>query len=182
LLKAIKQRPDILEDGKLLNVSRWFDAAKETVSDLSKENGARQEPQIVSNTNFNIGMVDEDVIAKIMLPQEKPLFVASLFVNSDEAADGDNVELSKLINLQLNEFASRVAESKIVYVMATNALDAYTLSGRYDVKGDEVTVRISIKKSNETKYRFEEKGKRENLKELADTIVVKAADWAAANK
>ena len=68
LLKAIKLQPDILSNGKYLDVSRWFDAAKETVSEISKESGARQDPQIVSNTNFNIGVVDEEVIAKIVLP------------------------------------------------------------------------------------------------------------------
>ncbi|MEO6253079.1 MAG: caspase family protein [Ferruginibacter sp.] len=182
LLKAIKQQPDILEDGKYLDVSRWFNAGKETVTEISKENGARQEPQIVSNTNFNIGIVDHEVMAKIILPQEKPLFASSNFQNSDEAADGDNLDLSKLINLQLNEIASRDTESEIVYIMATNSPDALTLSGRYDVKGNDVVIRVSIKKNNDTKYRFEEKGTKQNLKELVAAVVKRASEWAAANK
>ena len=182
LLKAIKQQPDILEDGKYLNLSRWFNAAEKTVSELSKENGARQEPQIVTNTNFNIGIVDEEVMAKIVLPQEKPLFAASNFQNSDEAADGDNLELSKLVNLQLSDISARGTESKIVYVTATNSPDAFTLSGRYDVKNNEVSIRVSIKKNNETKYRFEEKGSKDKLKELVEALVTKAADWTGANK
>ncbi len=181
LLKAIKQQPDILEAGKYLDVSRWFSAAEKTVSELAKESGARQEPQIVSNTNFNIGIVDAEVMAKIILPTEKPLFAASNFQNSEEAADGDNLEISKFINLQLNEIASRGVECKIVYVTATNSPDAYSLNGRYDVKGNDVTIRVSIKKSNETKYRFEEKGTKDELKELASVIVTKSAAWAAAN-
>jgi Caspase domain len=130
LLKAIKQQPDILDAGKYLDVSRWFDAAEKTVSEISKESGARQDPQIVSNTNFNIGLVDDEVMAKIILPTEKPLFAASNFQNSDEAADGDNLELSKIINLQLSNIAARGTDSKIVYVTATNSPDAFTLSGR----------------------------------------------------
>jgi hypothetical protein len=47
------------------------------------------------------------VLAKIILPKENPLFAASNFQNSEEAADGDNLEISKFINLQLNEIASR---------------------------------------------------------------------------
>ncbi len=182
LLKAIKQQPDILSQGKYLDVSKWFNAVKEAVADLAKESGARQEPQIVSNTNFNIGLVDEEVMAKIILPQEKPLFTASNFQNSDEAADGDNLDLSKLINLQLNEISSRGTDNKIVYVTATNSPDAFTLGGRYDVRGNEVVVRISIKKNNEIKHRFEEKGTKDMLKELAISLVTKAADWALANK
>ena len=49
------------------------------MSEISKESGASQEPQIVSNTNFNIGIVDEEVMAKIVLPTEKPLFAVSNF-------------------------------------------------------------------------------------------------------
>ena len=67
LLKAIKQQPDILADGKYLDVSRWFNAAEKTVTELTKETGSRQQPQVISNTNFNIGIVDEEVIAKIVL-------------------------------------------------------------------------------------------------------------------
>ena len=182
LLKAIKQQPDILSNGKYLDVSRWFDAAKETVSEISKESGARQDPQIVSNTNFNIGIVDDEVMAKIVLPTEKPLFTASNFQNSDEAADGDNLELSKLVNLQLSDISVRGTDSKIVYVTATNSPDAYTLSGRYDVKNNEVSIRISIKKNNETKYRFEEKCPKNKLKEMVVDLVTKAADWTSANK
>lgn len=174
LLKAIKEQSDILEDGKYLNVSRWFNAAEKTVTELAKESGARQQPQIVSNTNFNIGEVDDEVLAKIVLPQEKPLFAASNFQNNDEAADGDDLELSKIINLQLNEMATRSAESKIVYVMGTNSPDAYTLSGRYDIKGNEVIVRVSIRKGREVKHRFELNGQKDKLKELANQVLEKA--------
>jgi WD40 repeat protein len=182
LLKAIKQQPDILSEGKYLDVSRWFNAAKETVSELSKESGDWQEPQIVTNTNFNIGIVDKEVMSKIILPEEKPLFAASNFQNSDEAADGDNLELSKFINLQLNEISSTGADNKIVYVGANNFSDALTLSGRYDVKGNEITVRISLKKNNETKYRFEVKGLKESLNGLAGSIVAKVVEWCNKNR
>ena len=175
LLKAIKQQPDILEEGKYLNVSRWFNAAEKTVSDLSKENGARQEPQVVSNTNFNIGMVDEDVMAKIVLPQEKPLFAASNFQNSDEAIADDDLELSKLINLQLNNIAARGTDSKIVYVTATNSPDSYSLSGRYTIKGNAISVTVNIKQNKIIKSKFELSGTKDKLNELATGIADKAA-------
>lgn len=178
LLKAIKQRPDILEDGKYLNVSSWFNAAEKTVSEISKENGARQEPQIVTNTNFNIGMVDEEVMAKIVLPQEKPLFAASNFQNSDEAIADDDLELSKLINLQLSDIAARGTESKIVYVTATNSPDAYSLSGRYTIKGDAITVTVNIKQNKTIKSKFEVSGTKDKLSELAASIADKAAGMA----
>lgn len=174
LLKAIKQQTDILEDGKYLNVARWFDAAEKTVSELSRETGARQEPQIVSTTNFNIGIVDEEVMAKIVLPQEKPLFAASNFQNSDEAIADDDLELSKMVNLQLGEMATRGSDSKIVYVTATNSPDAWSLSGRYTVKGNSITATVNIKQGKAIKHRFEISGTTDKLKDLAIEIADKS--------
>lgn len=175
LLKAIRLQPDILEDGKYLNVSRWFSAAEKTVTEMARENGARQEPQIVTNTNFNIGLVDAEVISKIILPKEKPLFAASNFQNNDETVADDDLELSKQINLQLNDLATRGKDSRIVYVTATNAPDAYSLSGRYTVKGNELTVTVNIRQNKQVKTKFELKGSKDKLPELAAAIAEKAA-------
>ena len=175
LLKAIKQQPEILEYGKFLNISRWFNAAEKTVSDLAKESGARQEPQIVTNTDFNIGVVDEEVMSKIILPQEKPLFAASNFQNSNEAIADDDLELTKQINLKLNEISSSGANSKIMYVTTTNSPDAYTLIGRYEVKGNTVIVKINIKQNKVIKQHFELSGTKDKLNELATAIAGQAA-------
>lgn len=174
LLKAIKQQPDILESGKYLDVSRWFSAAEKTVTAIAKESGSRQDPQIVSNTNFNIGLVDEDVMAKIILPQEKPLFAASNFQNSDEAIADDDLELSKQVNLKLNDISVRGTEAAIMYVTATNSPDAYSLSGRYTVTGNAITISVNIKQNKIIKTKFELKGTKDKLGELAVAVAEKA--------
>ncbi len=179
LLKAVKQQPEVLEDGKYLNLSRWFNEAGKTVSELSRENGARQEPQIATNTNFNIGVVDGEVMAKIVLPEEKPLFSASSFQNSDVKIEDDNLELSRLVNLRLSDIASRGTDNKIIYVTATNSPDAYSLSGRYDVKGNNIIVRVNVKQNREIKFHFEQSGTRDKLETLAAAIAEKAAGLAA---
>ncbi|MEO6542307.1 MAG: caspase family protein [Ferruginibacter sp.] len=175
LLKAIKQQPDILDAGKYLDVSRWFSAAEKTVSEISKESGSRQDPQIVTNTNFNIGLVDEEVMAKINLPQEKPLFAASNFQNSDEAVADDDLELSKQVNLQLNDLSARGTDARIVYVTATNSPDAYSLSGRYTVTGNTILVTVNIKQNKAIKTKFELSGTKDKLGELAAAVAEKAA-------
>lgn len=173
LLKAIKQQPDILEDGKYLNVSRWFNAAEKTVSEIAKESGARQQPQIVSNTNFNIGLVDDEVMAKIVLPQEKPMFAASNFQNSDEAIADDDLELSKMINLQLSDIAARGSDSKIVYITATNSPDAYSLSGRYTITGNTISITVNIKQNKTIQSKFELIGTKDKLSELVFKVTDK---------
>ncbi|MEO7046189.1 MAG: hypothetical protein ABI091_12840, partial [Ferruginibacter sp.] len=73
LLKVIKEHPEVLEQNKYLNVSGWFNAATKIVTDIVRENNLRQEPQLITTTNFNIGIVDNEVLSKIFLPNEKPL-------------------------------------------------------------------------------------------------------------
>lgn len=175
LLKAIKQEPDILEQGKYLNISRWFNAAEKTVSELAKETGGRQEPQIVANTNFNIGIVDNEVLSKIILPMEKPLFAASNFQNNDEAVADDDLEISRLINIQLSDMATRGSDSKIVYVTATNSPNAYSLSGRYTIKGNNIVIAVNLKQNKTIKQKFELTGTKDKLAELAAAIAVKSA-------
>jgi len=145
------------------------------VSELSAETGARQEPQIVSNTNFIIGIVDDEIMASIILPEEKPLFAASNFQNNDEAIADDDLELSKLINLQFNDMAARGNESNIAYVTATNSPDAYSLTGRYTVINNKVTVTVNLKQNKGIKNKFEISGTKDKLNELAAVIVEKVA-------
>lgn len=180
LLKVIKQQPDILEGGKYLNISRWFNAAEKTVSDLAKENGEKQEPQIVSNTNFNIGIINDSVIAKIILADEKPLFTSSLFMNIDEVADGDDLGLTQMLNIELNRIALN-AQNGITYAATTFSSAAFNLSGRYTENGDSVKVRVSLKQNSETKYRFEENDLKDQKDKLVIRIAAKALEWVLDN-
>ena len=152
------------------------------MSDLAKEDRNKQEPQIVTNTDFNIGLVDEEVMGKIVLSAGKPLFAASIFLNTDITVSDDDLELSKLMNRQLAAISSGGADSKIVYAMVTNAPEAYSLTGRYEVKGNSITAKVNIKQDKQIKYRFELKGTKDKLQELAAALVEKAAEWAAASQ
>lgn len=182
LLKAVKQQPDILNEGKYLDVSKWFNAARETVSELSKETGVRQDPQIVSNTNFNIGVVNEEVMAKIVLSNEKPLFAACNFQNADENNPVDNLGLNKLIDQQLNSISSRGADAPIVYAGITSSAEAYSLSGRYNITGNAITIKVFIIQNKEVKQKIDLTGTKDKLDEFTALIATQAAAWAEKNK
>lgn len=179
LLKAIKEQPEILDDNQFLNVGKWFTAAEKTVTELVRESGNRQEPQVVSTSNFNIGVVDKDVVAKIILPQEQVLFTGSNFQNSDEAIADDDIDLSKTINLALNTISTRGTNLNISFVNGTNSPDAYALSGRYELANDKIVVRVNVRKNKELKHKFEVTGKKSELSGLAEEIVKQAAIWAS---
>lgn len=182
LLKAIKQQPGILEDGKYLNISRWFNAAEKTVTEIAKETGARQEPQIVTNTNFNIGLVDDEVITKIILPEEKALFAGCNFQNADENIAADNLGLNKLTNVQLSTIASNSSKAPLSFVADSNAPDAFTLSGRYTVNGTDVSIKVLIRQENEVKEKLDLTGTTGKLNELATLISEKVAAWVIEKK
>ncbi len=176
LLKAIKQQPAILEENKFLNVSNWFREAENTVGEIAKEVGAIQQPQIVSNNNFNIGVVDEEVMSGIILLKEKPMFTSSIFINSDPSVADDNLNLSKLINLRLTELGAMGKNSKIVYANSTTSSAGYSLTGLYTVIGDTVSVTMNLKNNTDIKSKFELSGTTEKLDELITSITEKATD------
>lgn len=175
LLRAIKLQPDILEQGKYLDVSRWFGAAEKTVSEISKSSGQRQDPQRVASNNFNLGVVDEEVLRKIILPQEKPLFGPVNLQNADEAISSDDLELGKLLQYELTDISSRGEEGSIMFDEKLKSEEVWTLSGRYEITNNKILAKINIKQGKQTpKYRFEVNGSKDNLNELSKAIVSKA--------
>jgi WD40 repeat protein/uncharacterized caspase-like protein len=172
LLKVLKEQPSILEDNKYLNVSGWFNAAQKLVTDIVRESGLRQEPQLITTTNFNIGIIDKDVLAQIVLPVEKPLFAASAF--SDRTNDDDSLQLSRQLNEQLNLTASRDGGGPIAYLASSSSPEAYTLRGGYEIKNDEVFVNVIIKQGLSTRGRFEIRGKLSDINSLVRNILDRA--------
>ncbi len=176
LLKAIKEEPDILEDRKYLNISRWFNAAEKTVGELSRETGARQQPQIVSTTNFNIGVVDEEVRDKIVLPFEKPMFTRSDFRNIDLRTD--NLKLRALIDKELGEMSENNISSTIMYSPEYDGANVYAISGDYIVKGNEVIVSVILTKGGtDIKKSFEIKGPVNEIATFSKSIVASVIEW-----
>jgi WD40 repeat protein/uncharacterized caspase-like protein len=180
LLKSIKEQPDILDQGKYLDVGRWFGAAEKSVTDIVRETGNRQQPQVVSTSNFNIGVVDEEVMTSIKLPMEKSVFTASSLINPD--AGDDDLGITQLINKHLSLISTRGEEGNIVYTMSTNSKESYMLTGIYTIKGDEILMKVNLKKGTEIKTRFEVKGEKNNLEKAATEAIKIASDWIAKNK
>lgn len=174
LLKAIKQEPDILEEGKYLDISRWFHAAEKTVTQISRENGTKQNPTVLSNTNFNLGVIDDDVKAKILLPNKKSLFTTSIFV--DPANNDDHLEFSQQLNETLI-YASNNNSNNLIYIENTNSPDAYALRGTYDIKDEEIIFHVKLKQGKYIKQSFEIKGVKANLKQLSYDMLSKVEKW-----
>lgn len=174
LLKVIKQQPDILEQGKYLDLNRWFHAAEQTVTELIRDNGARQHPQIVSNTNFNIGIVDDDVRGKILLPMEKAVFASSNLQNADENIAFDDLGFNSYLNTELAEFATRGSDALIAYAGLSTS-NTWIISGRYEIKGKLISVKLNLRQGNNApKFKFEMTGTLDNLKSFVKAVANRA--------
>jgi len=170
-----------LDNDQFLNVSRWFNAAEKTVTDLAKENNAPQNPQLVSTTNFNMGIVDDSVKAKILVGEEKPVFGSCNFQNNDETISDDDLQLNKLIGEQLKLVAVS-GDQPIRFNPGNNINGIYILSGRYIVKGDDVTLKINVKQAASLLQHFEVNGKKDKLTVLAKEVVQEIVNWLKEKK
>ena len=61
---------------------------------------------MVSTSQFNIGLVDQELIQKIQLLSPKPLFVPGNFLNRDEAIADDNLGIRKMIDGDLQKLST----------------------------------------------------------------------------
>ena len=177
LLKGIKENPGILEDGKYLNITRWFNEAAEMVSELAKKDKSRQEPQVVSTSQFNIGLVDQELIQKIQLLSPKPLFVPGNFLNRDEAVADDNLGIRKMIDADLQKLSTEEGGKKIVFSTQSASPDAYSLTGSYLVREKEIDCKIRLKKGDATLFSYDLKGNTDQLKDLVSEITSQAMAW-----
>ncbi len=165
LLKTVKEDPDILVNGKFLDLGRWFQASGNTVEALIAKDGTRQEPQIVSSTNFIIGIVDNKVLSGIKLPVEKPVFTSSIVINAKENID--NLRLSRLLNAELSDMAASPGDNKIIYIPDADSPGSYSLNGSYTINGNQVSLQVNLSQGETLKKKFEITGSKDNLKELA---------------
>jgi WD40 repeat protein len=178
LLKAILQEPDILIEGKFLDISRWFSAAEKGVNELALENGVKQQPQILANTNFSLGLVDAEVQSKITIEKGKPLIAGTNLQNNDEDIAADNLGLNKMVNETLQTLSATGANASFVFAPGSNSPDAYSLSGRYTELADSVSVTLRIIYQNKTlPVKFPLKNAKDKLPELADAIARKVDEW-----
>ena len=172
LLKPLKENPNILDTDNLLSVSRWFDAAKDIVDGISTTNGFRQQPQLLSSTNFKIGVVDDEVRSKITLPKEKPTFEAANFLYKNVPVD--QIDFSKVVNDELNSIANENLDSPFIYFANNRSSESIKLSGNYLANDENITIYVYMSRNNRIIDRFEQSGPKKDLKKLAQQIIDEA--------
>ena len=133
--------------------------------------GGRQDPQIIGSASFDVGLVDKDVVDGIKLSLKKKIFRRSKFIE-DEDLLNDDLDLSGLIDKELNNLSARGKESPLAYVADNTMPDAYSIRGKYEVKGNDITIKVSLFKGGKERIgQFELKGTVDKKEELPAKVL-----------
>ncbi|RYY86494.1 MAG: hypothetical protein EOO15_14325, partial [Chitinophagaceae bacterium] len=172
LLRTIREQPSLLDGGRLLNVDRWFSATEQLVTEIVQATGNRQQPQKFGTGIFNVGVVDREVIDRIQLPSEKPLFIASFFL--PENGLYDSLRFARLVNRRLLDVSARGAGSAFVFQSESDTPDACQLSGRYRIEGAMLIVEAAVVKDGRELFRLSVRGSLAQPEAVAVQLVTEA--------
>lgn len=175
LLSVLKNNPDILEEGKYLNVQKWFLESEKFLKQLISSLGYKQDAQPYGTANIRIGEVDEEVRNSIHLAAEKPVVVCANVINTN--IGDDDLGLKELIKQGLSGMAERGAESRFVYLREETP-GANRINIMYQVKGDNVNCQVRLLKSNEQLYQADIPGTKGDLDALVNKIIEEVVKYA----
>ena len=156
-----------LRDGKYVDVMNLFQFAADEVPRLAESVGGIQKPEIrvpYGAKSFDIGVMDEAIQSKIILPSPKPLFAKSNY--SDENTFNDDLRLSEKADEFFMSLQSRGAS--VIFVNVNRFPNAYALKGRYSKKGSGYVVQSKLFKGDLLLHSFETQGS--NLESIIEKI------------
>lgn len=145
LLKGIKGAAHRTDDEEpIVDVQVLLSYASNEVPKLARRAGRKQEPVLSvppdsGGQTFSLGTVLADVAQQIHLPDPKPIFVRSVFLDSNTYHD--SIQLSEKLNYRFKQeqhrWFSKQGEPEFVFVDVNNFPDAYKVSGIYSKRGKE---------------------------------------------
>lgn len=144
-----------LRDNKFIDVNKWFTTAGNQVKILATEIGGRQDPQIMGTASFDIGLVDETIVSGIKLAGKKKVFRRSRIIQDAELLN-DDLELSALIDQELNNFSIRGVDSPLTFASDNLSPEAYSIRGKYSIRDKMIYANISLFRGQKEKvHQFE---------------------------
>jgi len=180
LLSGIKNQ-DGLKENKYIDVTGWFNNASNKVRVLTKEMKGRQEPQIIGNASFDVGLVDAEVMNGIKLPDPKKIIARSFLYSGDTKLLIDELSLANDIDRELNNASANDAKSPIVYIGNNTSAEAYFVRGSYETKAGNITVKLSLIQKNKLVKEFAGTGLVNKKEELAKKIAEDVTGFLKSN-
>jgi len=135
-----------LRENKFVDVMQLFQFAADEVPKMAENIGGIQKPEVrvpYGGQSFDIGISDETVQEKIVLPSPKPVFVRSVFMNEDTY--NDDLGLAQTLDEKFRNYSTaKGSEQKLIFIDAAKYTNAYSIKGRYKktTGGYEVNCRL----------------------------------------
>ncbi len=161
-----------LREFEFVDVERLLHHAADHVPQIAKDIGGIQRPVVAmprGGASFDIGQLIEEDRQKIRLATVRPLLLQSSF--QDEQRFIDHLKLGTRVNDALRDVSMRGQNTGFVYVDAADFPDAYSLAGRYWVKGNLVNVMVMLFKEDIQKASIAVSGDITRLNRLAADII-----------
>jgi hypothetical protein len=134
-----------LRENRFLDVSQWFQYARDRVPQLATGLGGIQTPQICSpmnNESFDIAELDDAERKQVPLARERPVFIKSLFQEEEQFAD--ILSVGKAIDNRLNQSNTRGNENYLLFIPVDDFPGSYQVLGRYKANGSTITATIRV--------------------------------------
>jgi hypothetical protein len=165
-----------LRDDEFVDVSKLFQYSADEVPQLARDIGGIQAPLIIAprGTSFDVGQIDAEDKLRIPLAAVKTLILRPLLI--DASVGDDSLGLIPLLKRKLHDesFAAlggKARPSTIVFVDADELPGAIRPAGTYTVQGQEVLVKINLRRDGQTMHAFEAIGKKDRLESLVGALV-----------
>jgi hypothetical protein len=164
-----------LTEDKRVDVMTLFQYSRDKVPELAKGIGGVQTPVLAfpaGGASFDIGIVNEQV--KIPVAQVKPVFIRNVF--QDEESFDDVLKLTDALENYFRTITAKGAQAEIIFVDVKEYDNAYSMKGRYTIKGNTVEVRGRLFKGKDSEGEFQVIGEKNDVNELAEKIVSKVIE------
>jgi WD40 repeat protein len=163
-----------LTPDKRVDVMTLFQYARDKVPELARGVGGIQTPVLAfpaQGESFDIGIVTDQV--KIPVTQVKPVFIRNNF--QDQDAYDDVLGLTEAVAVHFQGLTARGAQAKIIYVDVSEYENAYSIKGRYTVKGENVVVRGRLFQGKTAVGDFKVNGTKNAFPALVEALVEKVS-------
>lgn len=132
-------------DGEYIDVMKLFQYARDEVPRLAASINGIQTPMLgfpTQGASFDLGLLDDQVKAKIPVSNKKPVFIRSIFLNEEAFTDDQNLVGALQGNLQKE--TSKGKNADLIYIDVNSYPQAYAVRGLYKMNNNNIELRAKL--------------------------------------
>jgi hypothetical protein len=145
MLKTLKENTNLNNERGYLSINKWFEESIKTLEDIARKDNIQQRPNILTGSDFSIGIVDDEVRSGISLGEVKLRIGRCSFNNGRFSRSLEEALRSKCDS----------PNSDCLFNINFEGSDVYFIEGSYAEKGGIITCSVEIRRGNETLFQKE---------------------------